>query len=297
MLDRIVYIYECVRTSEFDRFLAHIDYLETNGLISNKYLKIGKGASEYHYNLHLESGAGGIIVSYKHNSIKLHSAKQYLYDGTADYVYDVRVEYNPSKIIGTSKINIVNAIQYYFGHHKCYVTFMDLAIDIDKNKDTIIVCSKNGREENRYMGTRYYGQRGKDGRLKIYDKKKEREKAGEIITQNNLTRIEYSFKADKPIPIDNLIFLTITPSQYYDIYIVKNIDIPIEVKCYLLAIQSGQAQIKQFTRTNQRKIKEALASYDLIDFDQIIQAQWRDILDIVYQICINYYQKDIDKIG
>lgn len=283
--------------SEFDKFLAHIDYLELQSLITQKYLRIGKGASEYHYNLHLESGEGGIIVSYKHNSVKIHKSKQYLYDGTHEYAYDVRVEFNPSKVLGTYKENIIHAIQYYFGHHQCNISMMDIALDVEHSKDTIIIYTKNGREENRYMGTRYYGQRGKDGRLKIYDKKKEREKAGEKIDQKHLTRIEYTFKPDKPIKLDNMIFIVVEPEQYYDIYIYKKIDLSIEIYCYLLAIQNGQAQIKQFTRTNQKKIKEALASFEKIQFNQIIQAQWRDILNIVYQICKNYYQKDIDKIS
>ena len=78
----------------------------------------------------------------------------------------------------------------------CTLKRYDFCIDIPLNPSCIQVfgCKK---EKGLYKGTRYYGQRNKDGYLKIYDKRKEQG------LEEDLTRIEYTLvntkgKSSKP---------------------------------------------------------------------------------------------------
>lgn len=72
----------------------------------------------------------------------------------------------------------------------CTLKKYDLAIDIQcKLKDIEVFGSR--KEPGLYKGTRTFGQRNKDGYLKIYDKAKEQGLEGD------LTRIEYTLVYDK----------------------------------------------------------------------------------------------------
>lgn len=72
----------------------------------------------------------------------------------------------------------------------CTLKKYDLCIDLKcKLKDIEVFGSK--KEPGLYKGTRYYGQRNKDGYLKIYDKGKE------MGFDSDITRIEYTLVYDK----------------------------------------------------------------------------------------------------
>lgn len=66
----------------------------------------------------------------------------------------------------------------------------DYAIDIPASSDDIVVFGSR-KEKGLYKGTRYYGQRGKDGFCKIYDKAKEQG------LEEPLTRVEHTFSTVK----------------------------------------------------------------------------------------------------
>lgn len=84
----------------------------------------------------------------------------------------------------------------------------DFACDVPVKRDAIAVKSR--KEPGLYKGTRYFGQRGKHGRLKVYDKSEE----AKLTTP--LTRVEYTLCYGKPIVFDEIAWLTTGPSPLPD---------------------------------------------------------------------------------
>lgn len=76
----------------------------------------------------------------------------------------------------------------------------DYAVDVPARLKDIQVNSR--KEPGLYKGTRYYGQRNKHGRLKIYDKKAESE------LPDDTSRVEWTFCFGKPIVFDTVVWLT-----------------------------------------------------------------------------------------
>lgn len=103
----------------------------------------------------------------------------------------LRIEYNPNKhaekpIIQSFFKWIFEGSRYAEAELKRY----DIAIDIPCKKEDVQVFGSR-KEFGLIKGTRYYGQKNKDGYCKIYDKGKEAE------LDYDLTRIEHTFRHNK----------------------------------------------------------------------------------------------------
>ena len=85
----------------------------------------------------------------------------------------------------------------------------DYAVDVPARLKDIQVNSR--KEPGLYKGTRYYGQRNKHGRLKIYDKKAESE------LPDDTSRVEWTFCFGKPIVFDTVVWLTNGPAPLPDV--------------------------------------------------------------------------------
>ena len=85
----------------------------------------------------------------------------------------------------------------------------DFAVDVPTQIDNVAVKSR--KEPGLYKGTRYFGQRGKPGRLKIYDKGKESK------LPYQLTRVEYTFTHGRSISFDDVSWLTTGPVPLPDV--------------------------------------------------------------------------------
>lgn len=72
-----------------------------------------------------------------------------------------------------------------------YIRKFDYAIDLEIAQKDVQVFETR-KEKGLYKGTRYYGQSGRHGYLKIYDKAKELKKHG-VECPDVLTRVEYTF--------------------------------------------------------------------------------------------------------
>lgn len=101
----------------------------------------------------------------------------------------IRLEINPNKHADKSVfqdfMNIVHANCY-----DCYINRYDYAIDIPVKPDDVQVFGSN-KEKGLYKGTRYYGQRNKNGFCRIYDKQKEQG------LETPLTRVEHVISLTK----------------------------------------------------------------------------------------------------
>lgn len=101
----------------------------------------------------------------------------------------MKIEINPNKYANTpifeKLMNLVS--EYAIDYH---IDKIDYAIDVKTIPDNVNVYGTK-KEKGLYKGTRYYGQRHKNGYLKIYDKRKE---SG---LEYDCTRIEYTFEYKK----------------------------------------------------------------------------------------------------
>ena len=84
----------------------------------------------------------------------------------------------------------------------------DYAVDVPVPMKDLQVHSR--KEPGLYKGTRYYGQRNKHGRLKIYDKKAESDLPADT------SRVEWTFCYGKPIVFDEVLWLTHGPEPLPD---------------------------------------------------------------------------------
>ena len=228
-------------------------------------------------NITFGNGEGAIYVGWRHNSFRRNR----------ELANKLKIEFNPSKCHPEYVLFSIFKKLFTKNHKK--ITMLDIAWDVAVYKDSIIVKAKTGREENRLNGSRYWGTPGSNGRLKIYDKKKEREKVGVKINQPLLTRIEYTWKMNKGISIESLDEISIKPSEFYDLYLVnfkqnneKQLSKQKQAKILSMvyAIQQGWFQLKDFSRTAQEHIKKALECHSKLPLDQSIQESMKTIKKI-----------------
>lgn len=111
----------------------------------------------------------------------------------------IRLKFNPnkhaSKPIFQDVMKVVNEYCCDFR-----LNLYDYAIDIPVAPDDVQVFGSN-KEKGLYKGTRYYGQRNKNGFCRIYDKQKEQD------LDTPLTRVEHVFsltKATKNISFEKI---------------------------------------------------------------------------------------------
>ncbi len=101
----------------------------------------------------------------------------------------VRLEINPNKHadkpVFHEFMKIINEYCY-----DSYISRYDYAVDIPVKPDDVQVFGSN-KEKGLYKGTRYYGQRNKNGFCRIYDKQKEQR------LDSPLTRVEHVISLTK----------------------------------------------------------------------------------------------------
>lgn len=256
-LDNLVFYITDVELSRFNRLVTTLDHGELQGNVVSVYRTIGKGASMYHHNISIGQGGGAIYISWKHNMKP---------EGLA--FYDMRIEFNPSKSTELHSWFWEQFKEIFFHCNKRIKQF-DLAFDLPEYISNISVVSLTGKDRSLFKNTVYYGSSGKHARLKMYDKKKELKQVQHIdISEENLTRIEYTVKYDEPVHIN---FLKSLPdlciNQQYNISnfnLEKNEGI---IKASMLALQNGQMELKEFSRDYKKKIKKAFADMEKIDLD------------------------------
>lgn len=162
-----------------------IDDLVKKYDLSNEYwnrLNCPYCSKYQYYNNHYHVCNGIYIMSGKY------STKSEL-SNTYDVYPILKLEINPNK---HGKKPIFNDLLKFLRENSgdCTLKRYDFCIDIPLKKECIEVIGSK-KEKGLYKGTRYYGQRNKDGYLKIYDKAKE------LNIENDLTRIEYTLVYDK----------------------------------------------------------------------------------------------------
>lgn len=120
----------------------------------------------------------------------------------------LRVKFNPNKH-GSSPV--WSALRK-FVEDRCeggLICKVDYAVDVPTDPDHVTVHSR--KEPGLHKGTRYFGQRNKHGRLKVYDK------AAEVGLPSPVTRCEWTLCSGKPIVFDDVGWLTSGPAPLPDV--------------------------------------------------------------------------------
>ena len=261
ILDNLVLYTEEVPLGSFGLLENRVEFAKMKGLLPREIrMTIGRGASEYHYRLNIGKGDGAITVSYKHNSAK-----------SVDDKYTMRLEFNPQKR-SEMHVEFFKIYNSLFSKHPKTVKQFDVAFDVPLNINSIFAYSNTGRDKSYFKNTLYYGCSGKHGRLKIYDKKKElEEQQGIEKAVEHLTRVEYTVKLSDALTVQALSKLDLQLNEEYKIICVDLEKLSGETKACMLAVQSGEMQLKEFTRTTRAKIKQALESMVQLDLDHAYQ--------------------------
>lgn len=268
ILDNLVLYTDEVPLGGFGLLEKRVMFAQMKGLLPKEIrMNIGKGASEYHYRLNIGKGAGAITVSYKHNSAK-----------SVDDKYTMRLEFNPQKS-GEMHVEFFKIYNSLFSHHPKTVKQFDVAFDVPLNINSIFAYSFTGRDKSYFKNTLYFGCSGKHGRLKIYDKKKElEEQQGVVKAVEHLTRVEYTVKLTDALTVQVLSKLELQLNEEYKIVCVDLEKLSGETKACMLAVQSGEMQLKEFTRTTRKKIQQALESMVQLDLDHAYKSARQKII-------------------
>lgn len=275
-LDNLILYVENVTLYQFDNFILQLEIAETYGKIPRVKREIGLGFSKYHHNVRIGEGGGAIHIGFKHNSVMENQNS-----------YRLRFEVNPSKqlAVGGSEAR-QNAVDIFVGSFSAntkLIKGIDVAFDVPMPKEKLFVVSKTGRGRNIIKGTTYYGERGQNGHLKVYDKKKELErKQGIEIEEEHLTRIEFGLKLADPLTFH--LFSKVGTVGINDLYQASVLDIEKSqgvVKACILAVSSGEMQMGELSRTYQLKTKKALADMRLLDLDDAYANAQQEIMGTI----------------
>lgn len=260
-LDNLVIYVEKVTEEQFEHFSRKLSKMETFSEVPEIYFSTGTGFSEYHDNLNIGQGSGALRIGYKHNSSK------------KSIHYTMRIEFNPSKQIEKHYKAFWSLFKTNFKEHRKLIKQLDIAFDLNATPTQIISASLTGRQRSMIKDTVYFGSRGNNGRLKIYNKKKEIEEHQKIKMPEDveLTRIEYTWKFDKGIIAQMLSKQELKFSEQYKISLLDIENLTGEVKSMILAYHNGWVRWNEFTRTSKNKIKRALDNMELLDIDHVFK--------------------------
>ena len=269
-LDNLVIYIENVSQGTFDSFLNKLSRLEAFSEIPEIRSNIGLGYSEYHYNLNIGQGGGAIRIGYKHNSCNNNAR-----------VFTMRLEFNPSKQVENDFKAFWRLFKEIFKEHMKLIKQIDIAFDLSVETRQIIATSLTGRQRSMIKDTVYYGTRGNNGRLKIYNKKKEMQQKQKIeFTEGvELTRIEYTWKFEKALTAQKFSKSELNFKNQYKVAVLDIEKLSGEVKSMVLAFHHGFVRWNEFTRTSKLKIKKALDTMDLLDLDHVYLNASKEIIN------------------
>lgn len=149
----------------------------------------------------------------------------------------------------------------------------DYAVDIPKEPRLVKVLDSK-KEPGLYKGTRYYGQDGRHGYLKVYDKQKDMKRQKVDIPP--LTRVEHTLFASKEPSLEKVYVLE-SESLKTDYSALNDTDTAI-VEMYLQLKALGCDYPLRLGRGKSDKLKEYISGqYALLDYGDILSTLLENI--------------------
>lgn len=268
-IDRLILYVNHVHVERFQKFYDVMEYGERNGYIDKLIVYHSNDIKGYHYNLKVGEGAGAVHIGYKHNSANERE------DG-----YALRMECNPSKQTKNDRW-FLKMFTSAFSNYEKRIKGVDIAFDINTNISNVFPISLTGRDMNIYRGTKYFGCRGEHGFMRIYDKKKELKEKQGIEIDEERTRIEFAARFCDGFTLQELAYMELGIDKLYKVAVCDLDKLEGVVKACVIAVSSGQMDIKELSRTYRQKTKNALDSMRLLGLDDALRGARGSIVEIV----------------
>lgn len=201
----------------------------------------------------------------------------------------MRIEINPNKWHDTNLFKMLMDMVLEVAYEG-YIDCVDYAIDVPFNLNDIVVL-KSRKEYGEYKGTKYYGQRGKNGMVRIYNK---------MIESNlnyELTRIETRWKTkDKFSSVDfGLIHRNVASDSKLSLSTGLIVEMLQELK--MLGSDNVDKYLSRMNYKTRKQIVEYMNGdlikyqYDMVYLNQLMD----DIRDLFH--CVVPDQADIEDFG
>ncbi|MBY1551453.1 hypothetical protein KWX41_18230, partial [Clostridioides difficile] len=186
-----------------------------------------------------------------------------------DLKIDIVIEFNPNKCEGSSLLELILET-FYYNNPNVEVLSFDLACDIPLNITSIMFSKGSQRNYKMFSRsyddkTHYFGVRGSEGYLKVYNKAKELK-----LDNQELTRYEITFKPFLNIQricnwyeVDKKYFV---PVYYIDNF-QMNLDIDGTDKVLLFSCMEHPEFLEYLGRRKRKKIEQLLAYNCSLKFD------------------------------
>lgn len=277
IVDNLVLKWDKVPDWAFNDFLDELRFLSTFKKIPELPRPwVGKGFNTYHNNQNVGEGGGAMTFSWHPNAEPMRRIPD-KETGEIHLIQSARVEFNPAKAELWHRLVMEKWHQQVGRFHEWRLDTVDMAIDLPVSTHSVFVLPLNGHRMTYFDGTRYFGGRGEDGHLKVYDKARElREKEG-IEVEGPITRIEYKWRGKCTDPYKFNAHEEFRRRYYVLIY--KGCD-PV-VRGLIYAINDGEISYDELPKRMKTKIKKALLSQQCLQttFDH---EHLKNILDLYY---------------
>lgn len=235
-----------------DGVIRSLDYLSVD---SKAW--VGKVTWEYHQQLNLVfEGGASLWIGY----------------GIGNSKNKISIVFNPNKLKDSKIYKYLQEL----GIEKAKVDELDVAYDIFRPPEQVLVLSNEGRQKNIYRGTIYFGNRHREGYCKVYNKAEE-----QGIKDIDWTRIEITHRPEG-IMLKYLQTYNPNDSRLYTVSVFeqglwtkqkKNV---ISLKAIALCLSNNLMSEKELTPHLRRQIKDYMKNNIVnVNFDEVYASQWK----------------------
>lgn len=200
-------------------------------------------------------------------------------------MFQIRV--NPNKyMLEPWFIDLLDALKYFIADG--IIRKYDYAIDLPYNINNIMLFNSK-KEKGLYKGTRYYGQQGRHGFLKIYDKRKEwsKNKLDLKGMPENITRVEHTLMYNKPLSLEDVFYFTTDSLDYHNL---KDTDFAIVDMFLKLKAIGYDYELKLGRGKYEKLMPYLMGCYKKLDYGNYIS-------ELLEHMKMKFYITDVDSNG
>ena len=236
-----------------------------------------KKINSYRYNTSLKTGSSSIYLGYWHNAqlssnMGLHSLK---------------IEFNFNKVKGDKLFDWVCDVILYPNLRYLNVKRVDMCTDITAPITNFVVDKCRKKNARSYNSTLYFGDRGRNGAVKIYDK------GAELGTDDILTRYEVTIQPDGFKLLDKVVKAkySLVEAIVLDDWQV-GLDLDPMLKAAVICVMNGDMSINEFGRYQKKKIKDFMCEMksfkigndSVVDINNAVVSCCSDLVSYVHSV-------------
>lgn len=216
-----------------------------------------KRISDFRYHIHIKTSVDtGVHLKYWHNAQV----------GTNYGLHKLQIKFNFNKVRDSELFDWLCDVVLYKHLDHLRVSSVDMCTDIKSPITSFIVDKGRKKNARSYNGTLYFGDRGRNGAVKIYDKGKE-QKSDEVLTRFEITI--------KPLDLTGSMRLLSKEfvAQYSvpDVLVLDTWQLGLQVdpllKASVLCVLNGDMNINEFSYYYRKKIKDFMSNMKSFNID------------------------------